>query len=116
MAYLATLPLTKISILLFYLRIFPKKQMKIAIWALIGFNIAYLIVFEVISIFQCTPIPGGKQITYWPTSPKISTSDIDFDTQLGWSGMAHILQHAEISIYKDGYVVLCYLSKYIMFE
>lgn len=60
LAYLATLPLTKISILLFYLRIFPKKQIKIAVWVLIGLNIAYLIVFEVISIFQCTPIPGGK--------------------------------------------------------
>lgn len=59
LVYLASLPLTKISILLFYLRIFPKKQIKIAIWVLIGINIAYLIVFEVISIFQCTPLPGA---------------------------------------------------------
>ncbi|KAJ4414870.1 hypothetical protein N0V82_007663 [Gnomoniopsis sp. IMI 355080] len=62
LVYLASLPLTKISILLFYLRIFPKKQIKIAIWVLIGLNIAYLIVFEVISIFQCTPIPGGLNL------------------------------------------------------
>lgn len=90
--------------------------MKIAIWALIGFNIAYLIVFEVISIFQCTPVPGGKHITYWPTDPQVSSSDIDFDTQLGWNGTAHILLHAEILIFKDGYVVACYLSKYKVYE
>lgn len=57
--YLAVLPITKISILLFYLKIFPKKQVRIAIWILIGLNISYLIVFEVISIFQCTPIKGA---------------------------------------------------------
>lgn len=53
------LPITKISILLFYLKIFPKKQVRIAVWVLIGLNITYLVVFEVISIFQCTPIQGA---------------------------------------------------------
>lgn len=57
--YLAALPLTKIAILFFYLRIFPKKEIKIAIWVLVGLNIGYLLTFELISIFQCTPIPGA---------------------------------------------------------
>lgn len=57
--YLAALPLTKISILLFYLKIFPKRQMKIAIWVLIALNVGYLIAFELVSIFQCTPIRGA---------------------------------------------------------
>lgn len=57
--YLAALPLTKISILLFYLKIFPKRGIKIAVWILVGFNVGYLIAFEVISIWQCTPIPGA---------------------------------------------------------
>ncbi|KAK9412993.1 hypothetical protein SUNI508_12188 [Seiridium unicorne] len=59
LVYLAALPLTKISILLCYLKIFPKREMKIAIWIFIALNIGYLISFEVVSIFQCTPIQGA---------------------------------------------------------
>ncbi|KAK9772830.1 putative Extracellular membrane protein CFEM domain-containing protein [Seiridium cardinale] len=59
LVYLAALPLTKISILLCYLKIFPKREMKIAIWVFIALNIGYLISFEVVSIFQCTPIQGA---------------------------------------------------------
>ncbi|KAF6815225.1 CFEM domain-containing protein [Colletotrichum sojae] len=57
--YLGALPVTKISILLFYLKIFPRREIRIATWALIGLNVAYFIVFELISIFQCTPIDGA---------------------------------------------------------
>jgi hypothetical protein len=32
---------------------------RLAIYVLIGFNVAYLVVFELISIFQCTPIEGA---------------------------------------------------------
>lgn len=60
--------------------------MKIAIWSLIGFNIAYLIVFEVISIFQCTPIPGGKHITYWPINPWDSNTNFMYTAWLKWDG------------------------------
>lgn len=57
--YLGALPVTKISILLFYLKIFPRKEIRIATWVLIGLNVAYFIVFELISIFQCSPIDGA---------------------------------------------------------
>lgn len=57
--YLGALPVTKISILLFYLKIFPRREIRIATWVLIGLNVAYFIVFELISIFQCTPIDGA---------------------------------------------------------
>lgn len=57
--YLGVLPVTKISILLFYLKIFPKREIRIGCWVLIGFNVAYFIVFELISIFQCIPVEGA---------------------------------------------------------
>lgn len=57
--YVAILPLTKISILLFYLKIFPRRGFRIATYIVIGFNVAYLITFVVISVFQCTPIDGA---------------------------------------------------------
>lgn len=78
--YLAVLPVTKISILLFYLKIFPKKQVRIAIWVLIGFNAAYLVVFEVISIFQCTPVQGAWLA--WDGTFEATCRDINMQ---GWA-------------------------------
>lgn len=54
--YLSALPLTKISILCFYLRIFPSKKLRIGVYILIAANIGYMISFVVVSIWQCTPI------------------------------------------------------------
>ena len=51
--------MTKISILCFYLRVFPKKEFRIATYVAIGFNVAYLIVFVLISVFQCNPLKGA---------------------------------------------------------
>ncbi|KZL80834.1 cfem domain-containing protein [Colletotrichum incanum] len=57
--YLGALPVTKISILLFYLKIFPKREIRLSCWVLIGLNVVYFIVFELISIFQCIPVEGA---------------------------------------------------------
>ncbi|KAK1585038.1 CFEM domain-containing protein [Colletotrichum navitas] len=57
--YLGALAVTKISILLFYLKIFSKKEIRLGCWVLIGLNIAYLIVFELTCIFQCSPVEGA---------------------------------------------------------
>ncbi|KAF4972595.1 hypothetical protein FSARC_868 [Fusarium sarcochroum] len=57
--YLGALPVTKISILLFYLKVFPGQKIKMGCWILIGLNVAYFIAFELVSIFQCTPIEGA---------------------------------------------------------
>ncbi|KAG6359894.1 hypothetical protein INS49_010947 [Diaporthe citri] len=83
LVYLAVLPVTKISILLFYLKIFPKREVKIAIWVLVGFNIAYLIVFEVISIFQCRPIAGAWLA--WDKTFEATCNDINMQ---GWMAAA----------------------------
>ncbi|KFY11808.1 hypothetical protein V492_04243 [Pseudogymnoascus sp. VKM F-4246] len=57
--YVAIVPLTKISIVFLYLRIFRGKTFVYFAYALIAANVIYLLVFEGISIFQCWPIPGA---------------------------------------------------------
>lgn len=57
--YLSILPLTKISICCFYLRIFPERQFRNVTYVVIGLNVCYLIVFVLISVFQCSPLPGA---------------------------------------------------------
>lgn len=57
--YLSALPLTKISILLFYLRIFPRRGFKYGVYTLLVANIMYLIAFELVSIWQCQPLRGA---------------------------------------------------------
>jgi hypothetical protein len=57
--YIAAVPLTKISIIFLYLRIFRSKGFHYFAYALIATNVAYLVAFEVVSIFQCWPIQGA---------------------------------------------------------
>ncbi|KAJ5138872.1 uncharacterized protein N7515_003720 [Penicillium bovifimosum] len=57
--YLSILPMTKISICCFYLRIFPDKKFRLATYITIGLNVGYLIAFVLISVFQCKPLPGA---------------------------------------------------------
>lgn len=57
--YLSILPMTKISICCFYLRIFPERQFRNVTYVVIGLNVCYLIAFVLISVFQCSPLPGA---------------------------------------------------------
>jgi hypothetical protein len=57
--YVAAVPLTKISIIFLYLRIFRGKGFRYFAYALMAANVAFLIAFEVVSIFQCWPIQGA---------------------------------------------------------
>jgi hypothetical protein len=54
--YLTALPLVKISILLFYLRIFPQKWFRYACFATMAACVGYGIAFLLVSVFQCRPI------------------------------------------------------------
>ncbi|KAH5122993.1 hypothetical protein HBH71_038790 [Parastagonospora nodorum] len=54
--YLASVALTKISILLFYLRIFPQTGLRKAIWVTIGLCVVYIITFVTATALQCIPI------------------------------------------------------------
>ncbi|RAO64886.1 uncharacterized protein BHQ10_000898 [Talaromyces amestolkiae] len=57
--YLSILPLTKISILLFYLRVFPQRSFRITTYIVIAMNLCYLIAFVLVSVFQCHPIDAA---------------------------------------------------------
>lgn len=57
--YVICLPLTKISILCFYLRIFPDKKFHKWCFVLMGLNGAYIITLLFTTIFQCSPVEGA---------------------------------------------------------
>jgi len=54
--YVLVLVLTKISILVFYLRIFPQRQFQLAAIALIVFIGLHGVIYTFIIAFQCTPV------------------------------------------------------------
>ncbi|KAL5396585.1 hypothetical protein PMIN02_003079 [Paraphaeosphaeria minitans] len=54
--YLTAIALTKISILLFYLRIFPHKGLRRAIYCTIVFCVLYIIAFVTATALQCLPV------------------------------------------------------------
>jgi hypothetical protein len=81
--YLSSLPLTKISILLFYLRIFPSRKIKLAVYVLIALNLGYLISFVLVSIWQCRPI--SLAWTRWDGEHAGSCNNINLQ---GWTSAA----------------------------
>ncbi|KAK8028477.1 hypothetical protein PG991_005533 [Apiospora marii] len=54
--YFVAQGLVKISILLFMVRIFPKRDMRILIFSVCGIIVAYTIAFFFATLFQCQPI------------------------------------------------------------
>jgi hypothetical protein len=54
--YFAELALVKISILFFYLRLFPGTTIRRVIYATIIFNILFAAVFDLTALLQCQPI------------------------------------------------------------
>ncbi|PGH00426.1 hypothetical protein GX51_05834 [Blastomyces parvus] len=54
--YFSALIPTKLSLHFFYLRIFPKRSFRIAIYVVMAVTLAYGIVFIIVSVFQCSPI------------------------------------------------------------
>jgi hypothetical protein len=54
--YLAAMGLIKISILFFYLRIFPDKDFRMIVYVVMGLCVAYSTSFILVSIFQCRPV------------------------------------------------------------
>lgn len=54
--YFALVALLKLSLLFFYLRIFPGTRLRQLIWGTIILNSVYGVVFVFVGIFQCRPI------------------------------------------------------------
>ena len=56
MLYLSSIALTKISILLFYLRIFPNPTFRRLVWLAIAYCIGYILGTVIALVFQCKPL------------------------------------------------------------
>ncbi|KAI1852284.1 hypothetical protein JX265_006334 [Neoarthrinium moseri] len=81
--YITSLALTKVSILLFYLKVFPKRSFRICVYILIGLNIAYALGYDLVLIFQCSPIDGAWRSWDGEYNAKCISINI-----LGWSAAA----------------------------
>ncbi|KAJ5769095.1 hypothetical protein N7520_003654 [Penicillium odoratum] len=112
--YLSVLPMTKISICCFYLRIFPDRQFRRLTYFVIGLNVSYLIAFVLISVFQCLPLPGAW--LHWDGEGNYKCNHINAQ---GWSAAAinmildiivmalplRQLYHLNLSVKKKAYVM-----------
>ncbi|KAG4443677.1 hypothetical protein IFR05_000863 [Cadophora sp. M221] len=56
LSYLTTMPLIKLSILFFYLRIFQRRGFRISVWVMIAFVASAGVAFVVTGTVQCIPI------------------------------------------------------------
>lgn len=54
--YVTEMALIKLSLSLFYLRIFPGQGIRRALWAIVTLNVICGIIFILIAIFQCAPV------------------------------------------------------------
>lgn len=78
--YFLNLALLKMSLLFFYLKIFPNKGVRVLLWATIGYNAIWGIAFILLSIFQCRPI--SYYWTNWDGEHAGSCLDAN---SLGWA-------------------------------
>ncbi|CAJ2512717.1 Uu.00g008360.m01.CDS01 [Anthostomella pinea] len=83
--YITALALTKVSILFFYLKVFPKKSFKICTWTLIAANLTYALTYDFLLIFQCDPIPGAW--LFWDGTFHGTRECLNINI-LGWSAAA----------------------------
>jgi hypothetical protein len=54
--YFLLIAIVKLTLLFFFLRIFPKPLIRKLLWATIAFTVLYGISFSITAIFQCSPI------------------------------------------------------------
>ncbi|KAI1386750.1 uncharacterized protein F4822DRAFT_431618 [Hypoxylon trugodes] len=81
--YISSLALTKVSILFFYLKVFPKRSFRIVTYVLIGINLLYMLTYDLLLIFQCNPISGAWK--FWDGEFEAKCISINV---LGWSAAA----------------------------
>ncbi|ORX92397.1 hypothetical protein BCR34DRAFT_258352 [Clohesyomyces aquaticus] len=99
--YFSQVSLLKMSMLFFYLRIFPAKPIRRLIWGTVVFNALFGLSFVLIAIFQCQPISY-----YWNSwDAEHSGKCIDINA-LGWT-------NASISIALDIWMLAIPLSQLV---
>jgi hypothetical protein len=72
-SYATSLAFTKISILLFYLRLSPARWFRFLVWTLIAIVITYAVVYDVMSIFGCKPLAASWDLRLMPTAKCVDT-------------------------------------------
>ncbi|OAL48415.1 hypothetical protein IQ07DRAFT_571085 [Pyrenochaeta sp. DS3sAY3a] len=55
--YVFIISMTKVSLLLLYLRLFPDRSVKLRTQVLLAFTVIYFLLFTFLTIFQCSPVP-----------------------------------------------------------
>ncbi|CAK7201709.1 hypothetical protein SEUCBS139899_004421 [Sporothrix eucalyptigena] len=81
--YFADVTLLKLTLLFFYLRIFPTQGVRRIIWGTIGFVIVFGLTFIFIGIFQCRPISY-----YWTNWDGEHTGTCLNVNAIGWANAA----------------------------
>ena len=101
--YFVATTLVKMSIISFYLRIFPQRTTQLFLWATFGFTGVWGIMFVFIAIFQCRPI------SYFWTSFWSDKDGLEGGTCLDANAIA--LSHAVINIVLDFWIMAIPLWK-----
>lgn len=83
MVYITSLAATKVSILFFYLKVFPGRGFRYCVYVLVGLNVCYAVAFDLLLAFQCNPIAGAWLI--WDGTYHAKCISINL---LGWSAAA----------------------------
>jgi hypothetical protein len=99
--YFAQVALLKLSLLFFYLRIFPGPRIKNLILGTAAFDIAYGVTFVFLSLFQCKPI--SYYWTKWDGEHSGTCLNVNV---LGWS-------NAGISIALDAWMLSLPMSQLV---
>ncbi|KIH86417.1 integral membrane protein [Sporothrix brasiliensis 5110] len=81
--YFTDVTLLKLTILFFYLRIFPTQGVRRVIWGSIGFVVLYGLTFILVGIFQCHPISY-----YWTNWDGQHTGHCLNINAIGWANAA----------------------------
>jgi hypothetical protein len=99
--YFAEVALLKLSLLFFYLRIFPRPSIRKLIWGAIAINILSGVLFIFIGIFQCRPISFYWE--GWDGEHQGKCFDVNV---MGWV-------NAVISILLDGWMLAVAISQIV---
>jgi hypothetical protein len=97
--YFAEITLLKMSLLFFYLRIFPSERTRLLLWATVVFNGVYGTIFVFLAIFQCNPVSFFWE--KWDGEHAGHCIDVN---SIGWA-------HAAISIALDLWMLAIPLSQ-----
>ncbi|KAK6844029.1 hypothetical protein PG987_004889 [Apiospora arundinis] len=81
--YFFQVSLVTLSLLFFYMRIFPGRETRRLLWATVVFNCLFGMSFSLVAVFQCSPIPF-----YWEKWDGLHQGTCFDINAMGWSNAA----------------------------